>query len=168
MSAVTHDPDLTCSAFLDAFSEYREGTLRDPALRAAVETHLGECLRCRRLAQAMTRGLALLQHAVPDLEPSAGFQARLRERLKAQISVGDPVTPTHAGVAAALLVVTALGLLLSEGLGRDDAPAPPVAAAAAPGFEPALSNLTLPAFGHSTLEFHGVHAPLGSYALFGP
>jgi predicted anti-sigma-YlaC factor YlaD len=163
---VSHDPGLTCSAFLDAFSEYHEGTLRDPTLRGAVEAHLGECLRCRRLAQAMTRGLTLLQHGVPEVEPSAGFQARLRERLRAQVSVGDPLVPTHAGLAAALLVVTALGLLLYEGLGRRDVSAAPVAAAASPGFEPALSNLTLPAFGHSTLEFHGVHAPLGSYALF--
>lgn len=163
---MAHDHGLTCSAFLEAFGDYREGALRDPVLRAAVEAHLGECLRCRRLAQAMTRGLALLQHGVPEVEPSAGFQARLQERLEAEVSVGDPLVPTHAGLAAALLVVTAVGLLLYEGLGRREAAGPPVAADAAGGVAPALSNLTLPAFSRSTLEFHGVHAPLGSYALF--
>jgi hypothetical protein len=51
-----------------------------------------------------------------------------------------------------------------RGAGRAETP---VAAAAAPAFQPALSNVTLPAFAHSTLEFHGVHAPLGTYGLFG-
>lgn len=162
---MSHHHGLTCSAFLDAFCEYQEGTLCDPVQRAAVEAHLRACLRCRRLSQTMIRGLALLQHAVPDVEPSPGFQARLEARLREQVSVGDPLVPTHAGLAAALLVVTALGLLLYEGSGRRGAPTPPVAAAA-PAFAPALSNLTLPAFAHSTLEFHGVHAPLASYALY--
>lgn len=162
---MSHHHGLTCSAFLDAFCEYQEGTLCDPVQRAAVEAHLRACLRCRRLSQTMIRGLALLQHAVPDVEPSPGFQARLEARLREQVSVGDPLVPTHAGLAAALLVVTALGLLLYEGSGRRGAPPPPVAAAA-PAFAPALSNLTLPAFAHSTLEFHGVHAPLASYALY--
>lgn len=116
----------------------------------------------------MTRGLALLQHAAPELEPSAGFEARLQERLRAQVAIGDPVAPTHAGLAAALLVATALGLLLSEGLRRDVVPTSPPALATTPQLQPALSNLTLPAFAHSTLEFHGVHAPLGSYALYRP
>jgi hypothetical protein len=116
----------------------------------------------------MERGLALLQHAVPEVEISAGFQARLQERLRAQVAIGSPLVPTHAGLAAALLVVTALGLLLYEGLGRKGVPAQPAAATATPHLQPALSNLTLPAFAHSTLEFHGVHAPLGSYALYRP
>lgn len=163
---MSHHHGLTCSAFLDAFCEYQEGTLRDPVQRAAVEAHLRECLRCRRLSHTMTRGLALLQQAVPEVEPTPGFQARLEARLREQVSVGDPLVPTHAGLAAALLVVTALGLLLYEGLGRRGAPTTPAVAAEAPAFTPALSNLTLPAFAHSTLEFHGVHAPLGSYALY--
>jgi predicted anti-sigma-YlaC factor YlaD len=157
---------MTCAAFLDAFGEYREGALRDPAQQAAVEAHVRCCLRCRRLSQAMSRGLAMLHQAAPEVEPSAGFEARLRERLRAEVVIGDPLVPTHAGLAATLLVATALGLLLYEGLGRSGSAAQPAVAASAPVFEPALSNLTLPSFSHSTLEFHGVHAPLGSYALF--
>jgi hypothetical protein len=165
---VATDHGLPCSAFLDAFGEYHEGTLRDPVQRAAVQAHMRECLRCRRLSKAMTRGLAMLHHAAPEVELSAGFHARLQERLRAQVAIGDPVAPTHAGLAAALLVAAALGLLLYEGLGRAGSPGQPAAAAAAPLFQPALSNLTLPAFAHSTLEFHGVHAPLGSNALYRP
>lgn len=154
-----------CADFLDTYSAYRDGTLRDSALRQAVEAHLGECLRCRRLAQAMTRGLALLQHSTEDVEPSADFRIRLDRRLRSEVALGDPVVPTHAGLAAALLLAAALGLLVVEALGRGGAPV--VAQQPARTFEPALTNVTLPAFAHSTLEFHGVHAPLGSYVLFG-
>ena len=80
--------------------------------------------------------------------------------------IGDPLVPTHAGVAAAFLLATALGLLIYEGLTHRASAAPPVAAVTAPAFEPTFSNVTLPAFTHSTLDFHGAHAPLGSYALF--
>jgi len=140
--------------------------MRDLHLRARIEAHLGECLRCRRLVRAMTRGLALLHETVEEVELSPGFQARLQERIRAEVVIGDPLVPTHAGLAAALLVATALGLLVYEGLGRRASTEPAVAVAEAPTFEPALSNVTLPAFTHSTLEFHGAHAPLGSYTLF--
>jgi hypothetical protein len=63
-----------------------------------------------------------------------------------------------------LLVVTALGCSW-WGVVRPGGRA--AGGAAHPTFQPALSNVTLPAFAHSTLEFHGVHAPLGSYVLFG-
>jgi len=164
---VTNSHGLPCSAFLDAYAEYQDGTLRDAEHRARIEAHLGECLRCRRLAKAMTRGLALLHHTVEEVEPSASFQTRLRERLRAQVVIGDPLVPTHAGVAAAFLLATALGLLIYEGLARRTSAEPPLASAVtAPAFEPTFSNVTLPAFTHSTLDFHGAHAPLGSYALF--
>ena len=162
---MTHD-GLTCPAFLDAYAEYRDGTMRDPEQRARIEAHLGECLRCRRLAQVMTRGLALLHHTIEEVEPSPHFQARLRERLRAEVVIGDPLVPTHAGLAAAFLLATALGLLVYEGLLRRASAERPVAAVTAPAFEPTFSNVTLPAFTHSTLEFHGAHAPLGSFTLF--
>jgi anti-sigma factor RsiW len=155
---------MQCSEFLEVYSDYRDGTIPDPDVRAAVEAHLCECLRCRRLARAMTRGLALLHLTAEEVEPSAEFRTRLECRLRAQVTVGDPVIPTHAGLAAALLLAAALGLLVVEGLGRSDPPL--VAGQSQPSFEAALANVTLPAFAHSTLEFHGVHAPLGSYALF--
>lgn len=161
-----HDHDLTCPAFLDGYADYRDGTMRDPDLRARIEAHLGECLRCRRLARAMTRGLALLHQTTEEVEPSPSFHERLQERIRAEVVIGDPLIPTHAGLAAAFLVATALGLLVYEGLGHRASAEPPVAVAGAPAFEAAFSNVTLPAFTHSTLEFHGAHAPLGSYTLF--
>jgi hypothetical protein len=115
----------------------------------------------------MNRGLALLQHTAEEVEPSPGFRQRLSQRLGAEVAIGDPLVPTHAGLAAALLVATALGLIIYEGLTRRaDASQPPVATGPAPAFQPALSNVTLPAFAHSTLEFHGSQAPFGSYTLF--
>jgi len=158
---------MTCTEFLESYADYRDDVLPDLAQRRAVQTHLGECLRCRRLAQTLTRGLALLQSTLEDVEPSARFRDTLDGRLRAQVAIGHPLVPTNAGVAAALLVATALGLVVVEGILRRGHEAEvPVAAAPAPAFQPALSNVTLPAFAHSTLEFHGVHAPLGSYALF--
>ena len=95
-----------------------------------------------------------------------GGLLRQRRRLHGDERV-RVVRQANAGVAAALLVATAVGLVVVEGiLRRNQEAALPAAAASAPAFEPALSNVTLPAFAHSTLEFHGVHAPLGSYALF--
>ena len=156
---------MQCSEFLEVYSDYRDGMIADPGSRAAVEAHYCECLRCRRLTRAMTRGLALLHQVAAEVEPSAGFRARLDNRLRAEVTVGDPVVPTHAGLAAALLLAAALGLLVVQGLGRSTAPVA-TADQAPRTFEPALANVTLPAFTRSTLEFHGVHAPLGSYALF--
>jgi hypothetical protein len=158
---------MTCAEFLESYADCRDDLPGEAALHRAVEAHLAECLRCRRLAQALTRGLAILHQGLEDVEPSERFRDRLAGRLRADVAIGDPLMPTHAGLAAALLVATALGLLVVEGLVRGGRPEPPAAAAASPTFEPAISNVTLPAFAHSTLEFHGVHAPLGSYVLFG-
>lgn len=160
---------LTCAEFLDSYADYRDERSGNDELDRAVEAHLGECLRCRRLAQTLTRGLAMLHHTLEEVEPSDGFRAQLAGRLRAEVAIGDPLMPTHAGLAAALLVATALGLVVVEGVIRGGDPArQPVAAAPAPApFQPAISNVTLPAFAHSTLEFHGVHAPLGSYVQFG-
>lgn len=164
---MTANRRMTCAEFLESYADYRDDVHHDVHLRRAVEAHLGECLRCRRLAQTLTRGLALLQTTLEDVEPSERFRDRLAGRLRAQVAIGHPLVPTNAGLAAALLVATALGLVVVEGVLRRHPEAElPVAAAAAPRFQPALSNVTLPAFAHSTLEFHGVHAPLGSYALY--
>ena len=158
---------MTCAEFLESYADFRDGLVGAAGVDRAVKAHLGECLRCRRLAQTLTRGLALL-HTMEDVELSERFRDRLAGRLRAEVAIGDPLVPTHAGLAAALLVATALGLLVVEGVVRDaDGAETPVAASPAPAFHPALSNVTLPAFAHSTLEFHGVHAPLGSYVLFG-
>jgi len=158
---------MTCSEFFESYADYRDDVLHDVDQRRTVEVHLGECLRCRRLAQTLTRGLALLQTSLEDVEPSERFRDELAGRLRAQVAIGHPLVPTNAGVAAALLVATALGLVVVEGILRSDRETePPMAAAPAPVFQPTLSNVTLPAFAHSALEFHGVHAPLGSYALF--
>jgi hypothetical protein len=158
---------MTCAEFLESYAECRDDLQADPALHRAVEVHLGECLRCRRLAQTLTRGLVLLHHNLQDVEPSERFRDRLAGRLRAEVALGDPLMPTHAGLAAALLVATALGLLVVEGLVRGPGAEPAVRAAASPTFQPPISNVTLPAFAHSTLEFHGMHAPLGSFVLFG-
>jgi hypothetical protein len=162
------DRRMTCAEFLESYAECRDDLQADASLRRAVDAHLGECFRCRRLAQTLTRGLALLHNTLEDVEPSARFRDRLAGRLRAEVTIGDPLAPTHAGLAAALLVATALGLLVVEGAVRGEARRErPVTAVTPPTFQPAISNVTLPAFTHSTLEFHGVHAPLGSYVLFG-
>ena len=154
---------MTCLEFLDLYSDYRDGTLHDPDVRHAVDGHLGECLRCRRLAKTMDQGLALLHESAGSIEPSARFRAGLEHRLRSQVAIGNPLAPTHAGLAAALLLTAALGLMVVEGLTRGDAVHDVTVQA---GFEAPLSNVTLPAFAHSTLEFHGTQEPLGSFVAF--
>ncbi len=159
---------MTCSEFLQAYSEYRDGLLREPAAVTAVEAHLEGCPTCARLARAMALGLSALRDT-EDVTPSRRFRTELTHRLRAEVAIGDPIAPTHAGLAAALLLAAALGLLLYESVVR-----PEVAAVARSEaipvdtrpYAPALTDVTLPAFTHSALQFHSQQIPLGSYAAF--
>jgi hypothetical protein len=77
--------------------------------------------------------------------------------------------PTHAGLAAAFLMVAAVGLLFYEGVARRG-PAGPAASPAAATFPepvptlPPLQDVTLPAFANTKLEYHGQQQPLGAFA----
>lgn len=168
---------MTCSDFLELLSPYRDGLLSDRRVMRRLEQHLRTCVRCQRHARALDQGLGALRGANP-IGPSAAFQVGLRQRLAAEVSLGDPVRPTNAGFAAAFLLAAAVGLFVYEGIAR---PATDVAVAATPpgdsgapaGLDarPATRadtfDVTLPPFAQTTLEFHSAHAPLGVVAALG-
>ena len=163
---------MTCVEFQRHYSDYRDGLVRDLALRGALEAHLFACRRCGRLLAVMDHGLAALRHA-PDVAPSAGFRAELDRRLRADVAAQDAVMPAHAGLTATFLVAAAVGLLLYEGLSHSESeePTPTLATspfrAPPPPDQPLFIDVTLPAFTHSDCVFTSSQAPLGSFAAFG-
>jgi hypothetical protein len=151
--------NMTCEAFDDALPDYLEGTL-DDSLRASVEMHLRECVRCA----SVTRDLENIRRdaaALPDLVPSRDLWEGIEARIAA------PVIPLAArperrrsfapaawmGVAAAALVISTAGItytLTERSLApRQDAPvaqADPTARQAEPqidsgsGRQPSATN----------------------------
>lgn len=173
-----------CSDYLDHLSDFRDGTLTDRKAQRRLQLHLRHCSRCRRHADALDEGLDALRE-LTAVRPSEAFRDGLRQRLAAEVSLGDPVRPTNAGLAAAFLLAAAIGLFVYEGVAQHqgavaaDPPVEPLARsqlshdtapARAPTPAPApveTVDLTLPAFGHAPLDFHSAHEPLGGFVALG-
>lgn len=171
-------PRMTCSEFLEHLSEFRDRTLTDQRLVRRLGLHMRRCSRCRRRYEALEEGLGALR-ALGPVSPSGAFRSGLRRRLAAEISLGDPVRPTNAGLTAAFLLAAAVGLFVYQGLARPEADVAVTPEPAAPdrGAEriatpppavPETVDVTLPAFAHTSLQFHSHHAPLGSFVTFRP
>lgn len=166
---------MDCSDYLLHLSDFRDGRLTDRRVMRRLQVHLRGCARCRRHLEALEHGLGELQ-ALDIVAPSEDFRTGLHRRLAAEVSLGDPVRPTNTGLAAAFLLAAAVGLFVYEGMARaehDVALAADLPAdAGGPVFPvPAQPvdtvDVTLPAFSHTTLEFHSAHAPLGGFAALG-
>ena len=114
-----------CSEFLANLSEYVDGRLERRASRR-LEVHLRRCGRCRSAVAALRRGVAELQ-AGDEVEPSPFFKAKLAERLQKEVRIGDPIQPTSAGLAAAVLIGVAVGLALLQPIIHRAADVPVVA-----------------------------------------
>lgn len=107
--------NMTCEAFDAALPDYLEGTL-DDSVRASVEMHLRECVRCAGLV----RDLENIQRdasALPDLVPARdlweGIEARIAAPvipLAARPERRTTFAPAWMGVAAAALIVTTAGI----------------------------------------------------------
>jgi hypothetical protein len=103
--------NMTCEAFDAALPDYLEGTL-DDSMRAPVEMHLRECVRCAGLV----RDLENIQRdasALPDLVPARdlweGIEARIAAPvipLAARPERRRSFAPAWMGVAAAALIVS--------------------------------------------------------------
>ena len=171
-------PLMKCSDYLNYLSDFRDGTLTDRKAQRRLQLHLRHCPRCRRHCDALDEGLDALRE-LTSVNPSVDFRDGLRQRLAAEVSLGDPVRPTNAGLAAAFLLAAAIGLFVYEGVAQREGA---LAVAAEPPVEPVTPtglpidsapvpietvDLTLPAFGHAPLEFHSAHAPLGGFAALG-
>ena len=107
--------NMTCEAFDAALPNHLEGTL-DDSLRASVEMHLRECVRCAGLV----RDLENIQRdasALPDLVPSRDLWEGIEARIAAPVIplVARPerrrsFAPAWIGVAAAALVISTAGI----------------------------------------------------------
>lgn len=164
---------MDCNDFIQRFSEARDGGLRDPRQLRRIEQHARRCPRCARWVESLELGLGELREAM-GIEPSARFRKRLRKRLAAEVSIGDPIVPTNAGLAAALLLAAAVGLLVLQNASTPSMEEPAaVRVAAAAALEDSLElvprqdsmDVTIPAFTHSTLEFHSSQVPVGTLAV---
>ena len=107
--------DMTCEAFDAALPDYLEGTL-DGSLRASVERHLRECVRCAGLVRDI-ENVRDRAAALPDLVPSrdlwAGIEARIAAPvipLAARPERTRRLAPAWMGIAATALIVSTAGV----------------------------------------------------------
>ncbi len=107
--------DMTCEAFDAAFPDYLEGTLGG-SLRASVERHLRECVRCAGLVRDI-ENIRDEAAALPDLVPSrdlwTGIEARIAAPvipLAARLDRQRRLVPAWIGIAAAALIVSTAGV----------------------------------------------------------
>jgi hypothetical protein len=107
--------NMTCEAFDAALPDYLEGTL-DDSMRASVEAHLRECVRCAGLVRDL-ENIQKEAAALPDLVPSRdlweGIGARIAAPvipLSARPERQRRFAPAWMGIAAAALVVSTAGI----------------------------------------------------------
>jgi hypothetical protein len=121
--------NMTCEAFDAALPDYLEGTLGG-SLRASVERHLRECVRCAGLVRDI-ENIRDEASALADLVPSRDLWAGIESRIAAPVIAlaARPerqrrLVPAWIGIAAAALIVSTAGvtyLLTARSLrpGRD-------------------------------------------------
>ncbi len=109
------DSDMTCEAFDAALPDYLEGTM-DGSVRASVERHLRECVRCTSLVRDL-ENITKEAASLPDLAPSRDLWAGIESRIAAPvIALGAPparqrkLAPAWMGIAAAALIVATAGI----------------------------------------------------------
>jgi hypothetical protein len=107
--------NMTCEAFDAALPDYLEGTL-DNSLRAAVEGHLRECVRCTSLLRDI-ENIRNEAAALPELVPSRDLWPGIEGRIIAPVIplASRPerqrrFAPVWMGVAAAALIVSSAGI----------------------------------------------------------
>jgi anti-sigma factor RsiW len=97
---------MKCEKVFQELIAYLEGRLA-PAERSQIEEHLANCPACRARAEEF-RGVWSVMDELPAIEPSLGFDARVRQRIAAEPSRGWFawfVPQARLGVAAVLLLV---------------------------------------------------------------
>jgi anti-sigma factor RsiW len=109
------DSDMTCDAFDAALPDYLEGTL-DGSVRASVERHLRECVRCTSLVRDL-ENITAEAGSLPDIAPSRDLWAGIDARIAAPvIALGAApakqrrLVPAWMGIAAAALIVSTAGI----------------------------------------------------------
>ncbi len=100
---------MTCSEFVEGFSEVYDGVASEEAVRAA-EEHLASCSSCRRYRYVVERGAELLR-ALPATNVHEDFAPRLRHRLLH--AEGDALIRRHTDSGATALAVLGIAVLLT-------------------------------------------------------
>ena len=115
---------MNCTEFLYSYSDFRDGVITDARKLRYMREHLTRCLACARYDTSVRHGVS----ALGEIEPSADFRERLRQRIAA--TAGEPMEPIGRGtasVAAALMLAAAVALLIYSRGGDDPMVAVPVA-----------------------------------------
>jgi predicted anti-sigma-YlaC factor YlaD len=106
---------MTCEAFDAELPEYLEGTL-DAEVRARVDQHQRECVRCASLVrdlETIRREAAALPDLVPSRDLWAGIEARIAAPVipfKTRPEKQRRMSPAWIGIAAAALIVATAGV----------------------------------------------------------
>jgi predicted anti-sigma-YlaC factor YlaD len=100
---------MTCSEFVESFSDVRDGTA-SPEVVLAAEAHLASCASCRRYRHVLERGSELLR-ALPAPEVGEDFVPRLQHRLLREEQ--EAFLRRHANSGATALVVVGMALVLT-------------------------------------------------------
>lgn len=98
---------MTCSDFLQGFSDYYDGTGSD-SVRHEAEEHLQDCPDCLRYLEVYDRGRRLL-HSFPEVEVSDDFRPRLQHRIY-HLEDGEALKRGILGSASGSTAATALGM----------------------------------------------------------
>jgi len=131
---------MDCSEFLKLYSDYRDGRLENASVARSVREHLRDCDACMRYDTVICRGVMKLRTA-DELEPTSSIAFR---GLNVLPDSAEPISPTPAKFAGALMIAAALALLLwpqaeapveSAPIARAE-PAPPPPASVLPRPQP--------------------------------
>ena len=120
--------------------ESLEEYLKNADVPVEFHTHLGECAECTSEIRALEQQSQLLRslRSAPDIEPRAGFYARVLERIESQpASIWSVFLDRKFGLrlavaSAALITLLGTYLLTSEPSGPESATAPVVVSTDSP------------------------------------
>jgi hypothetical protein len=99
---------MDCSEFLDLYSDYRDGCLENVRVARAVREHLRDCEACMRYDATICRGVMALR-STDELEPTRTIAFR---GLNVLPDSAEPVAPTPAKFAGAMMIAATVALLL--------------------------------------------------------
>jgi len=144
---------LSCRQFRHQHVEFVDGLLPEGTMRA-LRTHRDECACCSQHDVRIRRSLLVLQ-ALPVIEPSHDFRARLSARLQRDAAELRPVRPRGVrwGIAGAIIAASAALLLAASSRSRPVMPirltpvltrAPQRSAAGAETRAPQMATITAP------------------------
>lgn len=103
---------MTCSEFIEGFSDYVDG-VADPAGVEAARAHLEACESCRSYEHTYRRGISLLR-SFSDLSVREGFEPDLERRLRRETAIALENLgrrPSSSGSSMTLVLGMALVLV---------------------------------------------------------